>query len=75
MERYLGLKAQGWYRKNNYHIIVATEAGEFIAGAIADFLAEANAVTSMIRLWHRYSATATKYILSLKCVLLRFLTE
>ncbi len=43
MEQYLELKAQGWYGKNNYHIIIATEAGKLIAGAIADFFAEANA--------------------------------
>lgn len=43
MERYLELKAEGWYGKNDYHIIIAREAGNFIAGAIADFFAEANA--------------------------------
>ena len=31
MEQYLELKAQGWYGKNNYHIIIATEAGKLIA--------------------------------------------
>jgi Acetyltransferase (GNAT) family len=43
MENYLELKAQGWYGKNNYHIIIATESGKLLAGAITDFFAEANA--------------------------------
>jgi hypothetical protein len=42
IEKYLELKAKGWYGKNNYHIIIATEAGKLVAGAIADFFAEAN---------------------------------
>jgi GNAT superfamily N-acetyltransferase len=42
MERYLELKAQGWYKKNNYHIIISFQDGKPIAGAIADFLATAN---------------------------------
>jgi len=43
MERYLALKAQGWYGRNNYHILLAEEDGRPVAGAILDYLAEANA--------------------------------
>jgi GNAT superfamily N-acetyltransferase len=41
MERYLRLKAQGWYGRNDYHILLATEAEKPLAGAVADFFAEA----------------------------------
>ncbi len=43
MERYLELKAEGWYGKNNYHILVVMEDEKPIAGSITDYLAEANA--------------------------------
>lgn len=42
MERYLELKTQGWYGKNNYHITIGIQDGKPIAGVIADYLAEAN---------------------------------
>jgi GNAT superfamily N-acetyltransferase len=42
MEQYLNLKERGWYGKNNYHIVIATQAEQYIGGVVADFLAEAN---------------------------------
>jgi GNAT superfamily N-acetyltransferase len=44
MERYLELREEGWYGRNNYHILVATaEDGRPVAAAILDYLEEANA--------------------------------
>jgi len=43
MKRYLGLKAQGWYGKNNYHILLAELDGEPIGGSVFDYLAAPNA--------------------------------
>jgi len=42
MQRYLNLKASGWYGKNNYHIIVAFQEEIPVGGSIMDFLAEPN---------------------------------
>jgi len=43
MERYLELKAAGWYGRNNYHIGLVVEADAPVAGVILDYLAEPNA--------------------------------
>ncbi|HEY1291443.1 MAG TPA: GNAT family N-acetyltransferase, partial [Burkholderiales bacterium] len=43
MKRYLRLKAQGWYGRNNYHIVLAELDGEPIGGSVLDYLAEPNA--------------------------------
>jgi hypothetical protein len=43
MERYLELKASGWYGRNNYHIGLVLEGEAPVAGVIIDYLAEANA--------------------------------
>src|SRR5215831_18986085 len=43
MKRYLRLKAQGWYGRNNYHIVLAELDGEPIGGSVVDYLAEPNA--------------------------------
>jgi len=43
IERYLDLKAQGWYGDNAYHVTVAEDAGAVVGGAIADYLAAPNA--------------------------------
>ncbi|MGZ8161977.1 MAG: GNAT family N-acetyltransferase [Methylobacter sp.] len=43
MERYLELKARGWYGKNNYHILVGMWGETPVAGSVTDYLAEANA--------------------------------
>ncbi|HEY7238247.1 MAG TPA: GNAT family N-acetyltransferase [Burkholderiales bacterium] len=43
MKRYLRLKAQGWYGRNNYHIVLAELEGEPIGGSVLDYVAEPNA--------------------------------
>jgi GNAT superfamily N-acetyltransferase len=43
MKRYLRLKAQGWYGRNNYHIVLAELDGEPIGGSVFDYLAQPNA--------------------------------
>lgn len=43
MERYLELKAVGWYGRNNYHIGLVLQGEAPVAGVILDYLAEANA--------------------------------
>ena len=43
MQRYLRLKAQGWYGRNTYHIVVAEVDGRPIGGAVFDFLSAPNA--------------------------------
>lgn len=43
IERYLRLKEEGWYGRNNYHVTVVLDQGAPIAGAISDYLAEPNA--------------------------------
>jgi GNAT superfamily N-acetyltransferase len=40
---YLHKKEDGWYGKNNYHLVVALDDGKPIGGAIADYLCEPNA--------------------------------
>ncbi|MBU1699288.1 MAG: GNAT family N-acetyltransferase [Candidatus Eisenbacteria bacterium] len=42
MERYISLKADGWYQRNNYHILLYLENGIPVAGSIIDYLAGAN---------------------------------
>jgi GNAT superfamily N-acetyltransferase len=42
MENYLRLKQQGWYQKNNYHILLILDGSTPIAGAIIDYLALPN---------------------------------
>jgi hypothetical protein len=43
MKEYLRLKADGWYGKNNYHILIADGPEGPCAGSISDFLAGPNA--------------------------------
>ena len=43
IERYLELKAAGWYGPNNYHIGLVMEDEAPVAGIILDYLAEPNA--------------------------------
>lgn len=43
MERYLELKGQGWYGRNNYHILIAREGSAIVGGSISDYSREANA--------------------------------
>lgn len=42
MINYLKLKEEGWYNKNNYHIIIVTEHEEIIGGAIIDYFTKPN---------------------------------
>lgn len=42
IQRYLELKASGWYGPNNYHIRVLLDGDRLIGGAIADYLAGPN---------------------------------
>ena len=43
MQRYLELREQGWYGRNNYHILLGFDDGRGIAAAVMDYLAEPNA--------------------------------
>ncbi|WP_405160109.1 GNAT family N-acetyltransferase [Nocardia sp. NBC_01499] len=44
IEEYLALKVDGWYGKNNYHVVVATdENGAPVGGSISDYLDKPNA--------------------------------
>jgi len=43
IERYLELKAAGWYGPNNYHVVLALSGERIVGGAIADYLADPNA--------------------------------
>lgn len=43
MARYLELKAQGWYRRNNYHVLVMERGGQTAGAAVFDYLAKPNA--------------------------------
>ncbi|MEQ1638436.1 MAG: hypothetical protein ABL903_17325 [Methylococcales bacterium] len=36
MSNYLRLKTEGWYRKNNYHILVVIQDEQLVAGSITD---------------------------------------
>jgi hypothetical protein len=40
MKEFLRLRAQGWYGRNNYHVVIAVEDDEPRGGAISDFLAD-----------------------------------
>jgi GNAT superfamily N-acetyltransferase len=42
MTNYLRLKAQGWYGKNNYHIVLGLHDGQPASGAFVDYLDEPN---------------------------------
>ena len=42
IQRYLELKAAGWYGANNYHIRVLLDGGRLVGGTIADYLAGPN---------------------------------
>ncbi len=41
--RYLELKAEGWYGRNNYHVVVAYRGESAVGGCILDYLDEPNA--------------------------------
>lgn len=43
MRRYLALKHQAWYGRNSYHILVLSEHGRPVAGAVLDYLSRPNA--------------------------------
>jgi GNAT superfamily N-acetyltransferase len=43
MRRYLELREQGWYGRNNYHILLGFADGRCRAAAVIDYLAEPNA--------------------------------
>jgi len=43
MERYLQLKAEGWYGRNNYHILLYLDQGKPVGGSISDYLDKPNA--------------------------------
>jgi GNAT superfamily N-acetyltransferase len=43
IENYLHLKETGWYKKNNYHVIVLLDGDKPIGGSISDYLDEPNA--------------------------------
>ncbi len=43
IEAYLELKENGWYGRNNYHVVVAYRNDEIVGGCILDYLAEPNA--------------------------------
>jgi GNAT superfamily N-acetyltransferase len=42
MERYLQLKAAGWYGLNNYHILLLEDGGAIVGGVVADYFERAN---------------------------------
>lgn len=43
MEKYLRLKAEGWYGKNNYHILLLeNESGAIAGGIVADYFDRSN---------------------------------
>jgi len=42
IERYLRLRAEGWYGRNAYHVRLLLEGGRPVAGSISDYLAEPN---------------------------------
>lgn len=42
IQRFLTLKANGWYGPNNYHVVVLEEQGTIIATSISDYLALPN---------------------------------
>lgn len=43
MERYLELKARGWYGANSYHVMLMRQNGEVVGGSVFDYLAKPNA--------------------------------
>lgn len=42
IRRYLQLKSQGWYGKNNYHILLLLSDGQPVAGSVIDYLVTPN---------------------------------
>ena len=42
MKRYLQLRGQGWYGKNNYHIILALDGDRTVGASVSDYLATPN---------------------------------
>jgi GNAT superfamily N-acetyltransferase len=42
MKSYLRLKGNGWYGKNNYHVVLGFADGTAVAGSFADYLDEPN---------------------------------
>jgi GNAT superfamily N-acetyltransferase len=43
IQNYLRLKDTGWYKKNNYHVLVLLDGDKPIGGSISDYLDEPNA--------------------------------
>lgn len=43
MVGYLRRKAQGWYGRNSYHIVLGRSGDEIVAASVSDYLAEPNA--------------------------------
>ena len=42
MQRYLTLKRDGWYGRNNYHIALLMDEGHVVAASISDYFADVN---------------------------------
>ncbi len=42
MQRYLSLKREGWYGRNNYHIALLMDDNRILAASVSDYLVEAN---------------------------------
>ncbi len=43
IKEYLNRKEKGWYKKNNYHVVILLDGDKPIGGSISDYLDEANA--------------------------------
>jgi GNAT superfamily N-acetyltransferase len=41
--RYLALREEGWYGRNNYHVVLACRGDTVLGGCILDYFAEPNA--------------------------------
>lgn len=39
---FLTKKSQGWYKKNNYHVILVLKSGKIVGGIICDYFADSN---------------------------------
>lgn len=42
MQRYLTLKREGWYGRNNYHIALLMDEGHVVAASVSDYFANVN---------------------------------
>jgi GNAT superfamily N-acetyltransferase len=42
MKQYLKLRREGWYRPNNYHIILALDGDQTVGASVSDYLAKPN---------------------------------